>query len=227
EDRDHVHLSKEQIKEQKRIEESALAEATKHEVEVRKEELVDLLGPVMVSKKGPITLKVYREDGTSKVIPYFKASDLHLGEWIKVVQACPNKKGKGWSIIYEQIKTRMDYLDETKAKLGIDFNKPLSEQDPLDKLNDLTNKKRKHDDDIHDYFRANKRLKSQDFVTIEDIKDLLNEMLYTRQEIFFRLHQGPGLADHAKTFSSLWLVEVNKRNLNPLNQMRTIEQIRP
>nr|GFB08267.1 hypothetical protein [Tanacetum cinerariifolium] len=149
----------------------------------------------------------------------------------------------------------MDYLDETKAKLGIDFNKPLSEQDPLNKLNDLTNKKRKHDDDIHDYFRANKRLKSsvqyedrpagtvlnkpvlgmimfnsyyrQDFVTIEDIKDFLNEMLYTRQEIFFRLHQGPGLADHAKTFSSLWLVEVNKRNPNPLNQMRTIEQIRP
>ncbi|GKD22675.1 hypothetical protein Tco_1224378 [Tanacetum coccineum] len=42
--RDHVHLTKEQIKEQKRIKESA-----KHEVEVRKEELVDLLGPDVVS----------------------------------------------------------------------------------------------------------------------------------------------------------------------------------
>ncbi|GJW08223.1 hypothetical protein Tco_1570646 [Tanacetum coccineum] len=30
--------------------------------------------------KGLITLKVYREDGTSEIIPEFKASDLHLGE---------------------------------------------------------------------------------------------------------------------------------------------------
>ncbi|GKE59128.1 hypothetical protein Tco_1498313, partial [Tanacetum coccineum] len=32
--------------------------------------------------------------------------------------------------------------------------------DALDKLNDVANKKRKHADDIHDYFKANKRLKS-------------------------------------------------------------------
>nr|GEU59571.1 hypothetical protein [Tanacetum cinerariifolium] len=50
EDGDHVYLTEEQIKEQKRIEESSKAEAAKHEVEVRKEELVDLLGPVVVSK---------------------------------------------------------------------------------------------------------------------------------------------------------------------------------
>nr|GEU81658.1 hypothetical protein [Tanacetum cinerariifolium] len=30
--------------------------------------------------KGPITLKVYREDGTSKIVSNFKASDLYLGE---------------------------------------------------------------------------------------------------------------------------------------------------
>ncbi|GJS85521.1 hypothetical protein Tco_0752062 [Tanacetum coccineum] len=47
---DHVHLTEEQIKEQKRIEESAKSEVAKHEVEVRKEVLVDLLGPVVVSK---------------------------------------------------------------------------------------------------------------------------------------------------------------------------------
>ncbi|GKA92474.1 hypothetical protein Tco_0814399 [Tanacetum coccineum] len=75
-----IHLTEEQIKEQKRIEESAKSEVAKHEVEVRKEVLVDLLGPVVVSKKGPITLKVYKEDGTGEVIPNFKASDLHLGE---------------------------------------------------------------------------------------------------------------------------------------------------
>ncbi|GJU52721.1 hypothetical protein Tco_1226435, partial [Tanacetum coccineum] len=139
---DHVHLTEEQIKEQKKIKESAKAEAAKHEVEVRKEKLVDLLGLDVVSKyykaklqydkyydkmlnkrasskitnydvltrKGPITLKVYREDRTGEVIPNFKANDLHLGEWREVLKACPNRKGKGWSTIYEQIQTRMDYL---------------------------------------------------------------------------------------------------------------------
>ncbi|GKA38334.1 hypothetical protein Tco_0730885 [Tanacetum coccineum] len=124
---DHVHLTEDKIQEQKRIEESVKAEAAKHEVEVRKEELVDLLGPDVVStyykyklqydkyydkmlnrrakfritncnvltRKGPISLKVYIEDSTSEVIPNFKASDLHLGEWREVMKACPNKKGKG------------------------------------------------------------------------------------------------------------------------------------
>ncbi|GJY38880.1 hypothetical protein Tco_0425244 [Tanacetum coccineum] len=54
----------------------------------------------------------------------------------------------------------MDYLHTTEAELGINLDITLSEQDPLDKLNDLANKKRKHADDIHDYFKANKRLKS-------------------------------------------------------------------
>ncbi|GJW95795.1 hypothetical protein Tco_0175467 [Tanacetum coccineum] len=54
----------------------------------------------------------------------------------------------------------MDYIHITKAELGINLDIPLSKQDPLDKLNDLANKKRKHVDDIHDYFKANKRLKS-------------------------------------------------------------------
>ncbi|GJT97845.1 hypothetical protein Tco_1093363 [Tanacetum coccineum] len=54
----------------------------------------------------------------------------------------------------------MDYLRTTEAELGIDLDRPLSEQDPLDRLNDLANKKRKHADYIHDFSRANKRLKS-------------------------------------------------------------------
>ncbi|GKC76386.1 hypothetical protein Tco_1127160, partial [Tanacetum coccineum] len=49
-DGDHIHLSKEQIMAQKKIKESTKAEAAKHEVEVRKEELVDLFGPDVVSK---------------------------------------------------------------------------------------------------------------------------------------------------------------------------------
>ncbi|GKE01607.1 hypothetical protein Tco_1389590 [Tanacetum coccineum] len=160
------------------------------------------------------------------------------------MNACPNKTRKGWTTIYDQMRTRMDYIHTTKAELGINLYIPLSEQDPLDKLNDIANKKRKHVDDIHDYFKANKRLKSSvqyedhlagtvlnehvlgmimfnsynryDFVTIEDLKDFPNTMLYTVQEIFLRRHQGPGLDDHAKTFSSLLLAEVDKRNLNPL-----------
>ncbi|GJS31009.1 hypothetical protein Tco_0491629 [Tanacetum coccineum] len=139
----HIHLTEEEINQQKKLEEDVKAEAAKQEGEVRKEELVDLLGP----------------------------------------------------------------------------------EDPLNKLDDLANKKIKHADDIHDYFKANKRLK-QDFVTIEDLKDFSNTMLYTVQEIFFRRHQGPGVDDHAMTFSSILLAEVDKRNLNLLKQMRTIEQLR-
>nr|GEY28449.1 hypothetical protein [Tanacetum cinerariifolium] len=158
----HIHLTEEEINHQKKIEKEAKAKAAKHESKVRKEELVDLLGP----------------------------------------------------------------------------------EDPLDKLNDLVNKKRKHADYIHDYFKANKRLKSsvqyedhlpgtvlnepvlgmimlnsyqrQDFVTIEDLKDFPNTMLYVVQEIFFRRHQGPVLDDHARTFITLLLAEIDKRNLNPL-----------
>ncbi|GKB85839.1 hypothetical protein Tco_0958111 [Tanacetum coccineum] len=253
----HIHLTKEEINHQKKIEEEAKAKATKCENEVRKEELVDLLGPEVVNKyyndklqydkycgkmlnkrvesritncdvltkKGLIALKVYREDGTSEVIPNFKASGLHL-----------------------------NYIHTTEAELGINLDIYLSKQDPLDKLNDLANKKRKHANDIHDYFKAYKMLKSsvqyedhlpgtvlnepvlgmimfnsyhrQDFVTIEDLKDFPNTMLYTVQEIFFRRHQGPRLDDHARTFSTLLLAEIDKRNLNPLKQMRTIEQLR-
>nr|GEY44387.1 hypothetical protein [Tanacetum cinerariifolium] len=90
---------------------------------------------------------------------------------------------------------------------------PLSEQDPLDRLNDLANKKIKHADDVHDFFRANKRLKSS--VQYEDrlAGTVLNEHVL-------------GLDDPARTFSSLLLAEIDKRNLNPLKPMRVIEQLR-
>nr|GEX00398.1 hypothetical protein [Tanacetum cinerariifolium] len=71
---------------------------------------------------------------------------------------------------------------------------------------------------------ATKR-KSKDFVTIEDLKYFSNTMMYIVQEIFFRRHQGPGLDDYARTFSSLLLAKVDKRNLNTLKQMRFIEQL--
>nr|GEU55848.1 hypothetical protein [Tanacetum cinerariifolium] len=131
ESEDHVHLTKEQINAQNKIEEEAKAKAAKQEGEVRRAEMVDLLGPEMVSKyynaklqydkycdkvlnrraksritnydvltrKGLITLNVYREDSTSKIIHDFKASNLHLGEWKEVVKACPNRTRKRWKTI--------------------------------------------------------------------------------------------------------------------------------
>ncbi|GJY21605.1 hypothetical protein Tco_0394171 [Tanacetum coccineum] len=199
----HMH---EQISAQKEIKEEAKAKAARREGEIRKEELIDLLGLKVVNKyyndklqydkycdkilnkraasritncdvltrKGLITLKVYREDNTSEIIPNFKA------------------------------RTRLDYINTTEVELGINLDIPLSKQGPLDKLNDLANKKRKHADDIYDYFKSNKRLKSS-----AQYEDHL-----------------PGLDDHARTFSSLLLAEIDKRNLNPLKQMRVIEQLR-
>ncbi|GJY60246.1 hypothetical protein Tco_0460903 [Tanacetum coccineum] len=125
----------------------------------------------VLTRKGPITLKVYRKDGTSEIIPNFKANDLHLGEWREVMKACPNRTGKGWETIYKQIGTRMDYIHMTEVEL------------------------------------ANKRLKSS--VQYEDHLPgiVLNEPVLVT---FFKLYQGLRLDDHARTFSSLRLVEIDK-----------------
>ncbi|GJV90828.1 hypothetical protein Tco_1538641, partial [Tanacetum coccineum] len=60
---EQIHLTAKKIEEQKRIEKSLKGELAKQEVE-----------------KGPITLKVYREDGTNEVISNLKVIDLHLAE---------------------------------------------------------------------------------------------------------------------------------------------------
>nr|GEW18445.1 hypothetical protein [Tanacetum cinerariifolium] len=157
--------------------------------------------------------------------------------------------GKHIHLTKEQINEKKKIKEETKGEAA-----KHEGEDPHNKLNDLANKKRKHADDIHDYFKANKGLKSsvqyedhlpvivlnehvlgmimfnsyhrRYFVTIKDLKDFSNTMLYTLQEIFFRCHQGLGLDDHARTFSSLLLAKVDKRNLNPLKHMRVIKQLR-
>ncbi|GJW49832.1 RNA-directed DNA polymerase, eukaryota [Tanacetum coccineum] len=188
EDGRHIHLTEEEINHQKKLEEDAKAEAAKQKKEVRKAELVNLLGPEVVKKK--------------------------------VMKACLNRTGKGWEIIYKQIGTRMDYIHTTKAELGINLDIPLSKQGPLDKLNDLANKKRKHADDIHDYFKENKRLKSSVHYKDHLTGTMLNEHVLG---MIINLLQ---MTSRSRTFSSFLLAKIDKRNLNPLKQMRVIEQLR-
>ncbi|GJY63241.1 hypothetical protein Tco_0464701 [Tanacetum coccineum] len=65
----------------------------------------------------------------------------------------------------EEVSTESDSDDETHTvlapcELGIDLDRPLSEQDPLDRLNDLANKKRKHVMTFHTSSKLTKRLNS-------------------------------------------------------------------
>ncbi|GJX89632.1 retrovirus-related pol polyprotein from transposon TNT 1-94 [Tanacetum coccineum] len=61
----------------------------------------------VLTKKGPIKLKIYREDGSEEVILNFKVSDLHSTEWREVLQACPDKSKKGWKTIYDLVLRRL------------------------------------------------------------------------------------------------------------------------
>ncbi|GJR15366.1 hypothetical protein Tco_0798018 [Tanacetum coccineum] len=123
----------------------------------------------ILTRKGPITFKVYREDGTYEVIANFKVSDLLVGEWREVMKACQDRKGKGWQTIYDQIQTRMDYLHTTEVELGINLDIPLT----------------------------TKRLKSSVQYGDHLPGTVLNEPVL-----------GLGVDDHARTFSSLLLAEI-------------------
>ncbi|GKF78299.1 hypothetical protein Tco_0230769, partial [Tanacetum coccineum] len=127
----------------------------KKEVELRREELIDLLGFDVVK-----TCTKPRKDGSDEIIQNFKAND---------------------------INQRMKNLYKTEEELDMDFSKPLGEQDPIIKLNDLAKKKKKHADDIHDYFRSTKRYKSS--VKYEDHRagTILNEP--SLGMILFNSHQ--------------------------------------
>ncbi|GKD24698.1 hypothetical protein Tco_1230912 [Tanacetum coccineum] len=100
------------------VESSKKKELKRRESEIRKEELIDLLDPEVVNKKGLVTLKVYREDDTSKIILEFKASDLHLGEWREVVTAFPNKKVKA----NKRLKSSVHYKDYPTSTV---LNEPI------------------------------------------------------------------------------------------------------
>nr|GEW78733.1 RNA-directed DNA polymerase, eukaryota [Tanacetum cinerariifolium] len=129
-------MTEEEIKNQKKVEQDIKVDLSKKVVDLGREKLVDLLRraqgritncDVLSRGKGPITLKVYMDDGFDEIIQNFKASDLHLGEWREVMQVCPNRAGAGWTTIYSQIHTKMDNVHKTKKELELDFNKPLGE----------------------------------------------------------------------------------------------------
>nr|GEW03388.1 hypothetical protein [Tanacetum cinerariifolium] len=120
EDGSYIHLNEEEINQQKKLEEDAKAKAAKQEREVRKAELIDLLGPKMANK-------------------------------------------------YYNDKLQYDKY----------YDKMLNR-------------------------RAESKITNCDVLT----------------------KKGPRMDEHARTFSSLLLAEVDKRNLNPLKQLRTIKQLR-
>ncbi|GJY68197.1 hypothetical protein Tco_0471179 [Tanacetum coccineum] len=68
---------------------------------------------VLTRGKGPINLKVYRDDGSNEINYNFKISDLHVVEWKIVLDACPKRTGAGWNIIYTQIRKKLDDIHKT------------------------------------------------------------------------------------------------------------------
>ncbi|GJX62044.1 hypothetical protein Tco_0294944 [Tanacetum coccineum] len=210
---EHVHLTKEHISAQKKIDEEAKAEAARREGEMRKEELIDLLGPEVVKK--------YYNDK----LQYDKYCDKMLNRRAKSrITNCDilTRNGLITLKVYREDDTSEIILEFKASDLHLREWREVVKVYPKKRLNDQENKKRKHANDIHDFFKASKRLKSS--VQYKDLPAgiVLNEPVL---EIFFRLHQGPGLDDHAKTFNSLLLAEIDKRNLNPLKQMKVIKQL--
>nr|GEW59796.1 hypothetical protein [Tanacetum cinerariifolium] len=62
--------------------------------------------------------------------------------------------------------------------------------------------------------------------TFDALPSLLNKVTNDLNRNLLQTSQGPGFDDQARTFSSLLLAEVDKRNMDPLKQMRTIDQLR-
>nr|GEU74380.1 copia protein [Tanacetum cinerariifolium] len=103
----------------------------------------------ILTKKGHITLKIYREDGSKKVISNLKVSDLHLAEWREVIQACLDKSKKGWKTIYalkNRFKTyvKSKNLDLWHVITNGDFQ-PI-QQNPETKLDEVIPFEKQSDD---------------------------------------------------------------------------------
>nr|GEU92458.1 zf-CCHC domain-containing protein/UBN2 domain-containing protein [Tanacetum cinerariifolium] len=168
-----IFMTKEYIKDQKKIKQSVKVDVAKKEVKLGREELVNLLGIDVVTNMYKSKLK------------YDKYCNKMLSKRVlgKIIKCDVLSKGNG------PIKLKVyrdDGSDETiqnfKAsdlhltEWELDFNKPLREQDPIIKLNDLSRTKRKQVDDIHDYFRSIKRYKSSIKYEDHPAGTILNEL---------------------------------------------------
>nr|GEU46685.1 hypothetical protein [Tanacetum cinerariifolium] len=83
-------MTEEEIKNQKKVEQDIKVDLSKKVVDLGREELVDLLGSEVVEMyiklKLSMTITASRDDGFDEIIQNFKASDLHLGEWMELMQ---------------------------------------------------------------------------------------------------------------------------------------------
>ncbi|GJX41255.1 hypothetical protein Tco_0256245 [Tanacetum coccineum] len=126
----------------------------------------------------------------------------------------------------EEVSTKSDFDDETTHVLGSMVES--SKKKELKKFNFVT-KSGEHVHLTKEHISAQKKIEEEAKAEVakregemrkEELIDLFG------LEVVNKLHQGPGLDDHARTFSSLLLAEIDKINLNPLKQMRIIEQLR-
>ncbi|GJR53066.1 hypothetical protein Tco_0944466 [Tanacetum coccineum] len=168
----HVHLSEEDISQQKQIEEKAKAEAVAQEKEARRAELINLLGQ-------------------------------------EVVEQCFKNKIK-----YDKYYDKMLNRRATSRITNCDI---LTRKGPI------ALKVYREDDTKKERMLMNFMISSEQS---KGSNHQFHMKIISSSRIFFRLHQGPGLDDYARSFSTLLLTEADKRNLNPLKQMRTIEQLR-
>ncbi|GKA42482.1 hypothetical protein Tco_0735142 [Tanacetum coccineum] len=67
----------------------------------------------VLTKKGPITLKVYREDWINEVISNFKVSDLHLAEWREFESL---KKLQFYGYLEDQDHLHFSLCDDTETE---------------------------------------------------------------------------------------------------------------
>ncbi|GJW59751.1 hypothetical protein Tco_0109086, partial [Tanacetum coccineum] len=131
----------------------------------------------ILTRKGPIVMKIYRDDGTSETIREFRISDLHLTEWKEVLDKYGKRNGKSWAKVYQQMKTKINEFNKMGELLELDHTIPLGEQDPNLQLNRLAKKKRRDFVSTQDYFRSTKRYKESVKFDKHSIRTVLNEFV--------------------------------------------------
>ncbi|GKA28441.1 hypothetical protein Tco_0714609 [Tanacetum coccineum] len=126
-----------EMKKQKDIKQNIKANVSKAEIKEGKDELIDLLGLEVVERMYKYKVK-----------------------YEKYCNDMMNRRRKGRTINCDVLLRGKGEWKEVMQELELDFSKPLGEQDPIIKLNNLAKKKRKHVDDFHEYFRPTKKYKS-------------------------------------------------------------------